>query len=46
LQVKFSRGVNKLMGCFRPLPSLLATPMRSGSVVNSPAFIPRYTEAV
>jgi hypothetical protein len=28
------------IGCFRPLPSLLATPIRSGSVVNNPAFIP------
>jgi hypothetical protein len=28
------------VGCFLHLPSLLASPMRSGSVVNSPALIP------
>jgi hypothetical protein len=29
------------VGCFLHLPSLLASQVRSGSVVNSPAFIPR-----
>lgn len=30
----------RLTGCFLHLPSLLASPIRSGSVVNSPALIP------